>query len=56
MKGKICLALVSKINHAKNNQVSKCFIQKEQVFMNWLYKIIRKTEWQNVGFIKIKFF
>ena len=35
MKGKISLALASKINHPKKSQVSKCFIYKKKVFINW---------------------
>ena len=52
MKEKIFLALVSKINHPKKYQVSKCFIQKEQAFMNWLYKIIRKLSGRTQDFFK----
>ena len=57
MKGKIC---AFKNKPLKKYQVSKCFIYKKQVFINWFiqtqFLVIRKSEWWNVGFIKINFF
>ena len=57
MKGKIC---AFKNKPPKKYQVGKCFIYKKQVFINWFvqtqFLVIRKSEWWNVGFIKINFF